>query len=94
MTYLVAEFELIRPDGSVSGTRYLPIPDDLPEEDFEAYINSKIEPLAKHQAGWQFGVMTTAQSSANADRRMNAAIAETRAREASKITMKTASPDR
>lgn len=47
MTELIAEYELIRPDGSLTTTRYVPIPDDVPEEQIRDWVADHIIPIAE-----------------------------------------------
>lgn len=73
MTDLVAEYELVRADGSLTTTRYLPIPDDIPAEEIRDWVADQIIPQAEEggYAEWVQRVMTTAESSRHATARVD-----------------------
>jgi hypothetical protein len=68
MTELAAEYELVRADGSLTTTRYLPIPDDIPAEEIRDWVADQIIPQAEEggYTEWVQRIMTTAESSRNA----------------------------
>jgi hypothetical protein len=64
VTELVAEYELIRPDGSLTTTRYLSIPDDVPDEKIRDWVADRIIPHAEEGGypEWIQRVLTTRES--------------------------------
>ncbi|WP_433730903.1 hypothetical protein ACQP2Y_21305 [Actinoplanes sp. CA-051413] len=70
---LIAEYELIRADGSLTTTRYLSIPDDVPGEEVRDWVADRIIPRAEEggYAEWVQRVMTRAESAQNASARVD-----------------------
>lgn len=64
MTALTAEYELIRPDGSLTTTRYLSIPDSIPEDNIRDWVVDQIIPQAEDQGcdEWVQRILTTGDS--------------------------------
>lgn len=70
-TELTAEYELIRSDGSLTTTRYLPIPDDVPEGEIRDWVADRIIPQAQDQGceEWVQRVLATNDSARRAVQR-------------------------
>lgn len=67
-TELTAEYELIYSDGTLSTTRYLPIPDDLPEDEIRDWVADRIVPQAEESGcdEWIQRILTTNDSARRA----------------------------
>lgn len=64
LTALVAEYELIRADGSLTTTRYLPIPDEVPDQEVRDWVADQIT-LVAEEGGyeeWVQRILTRADS--------------------------------
>lgn len=64
MTELVAEYEFIRADGSLTTTRYLTIPDDVPAEQIRDWVADRIIPHAEEEGHeeWVQRILTRRES--------------------------------
>jgi hypothetical protein len=73
MTVLVAEYELIRADGSLTTTRYLPIPDDVPDEEIRDWVADHIIPQAEYGGyeEWVQRILTSSDSTKRAIARVD-----------------------
>lgn len=73
MTVLVAEYELIRADGSLTTTRYLPIPDDVPDEEIRDWVADRIIPQAEEGGyeEWVQRILTRSDSAQRAIARVD-----------------------
>jgi hypothetical protein len=90
MTRLVAEYELIRADGSLTTTRYIDIPDDLPAEQTRDWVAGRIIPrvLESGCEEWVQRILTRGESVARAQLRAE----QVRARHAAGATVFTDIP--